>query len=287
MYNVHMAGGRSSPPLYELLRSDSRKPAQAEPPPPPPPEKPPKRGRRGREDEQRIEPIEVVVAEPKPARDDGPDPLPEAARSLVGNLKKTVSMPLSSLLLLGLAGLLLVASVVWVVAVKVGEASERQRVAPYLAESDPVAPPADPLAGRAPPESAPASSRDFSRESAREPSPPPPTAPATRTGEDPREPGLNYLALATLPQADAEEAVAFLARHGVAAVAVPVDRGTRRANNPRYQVFTLVGITGTQYRGNEPIRQRHEAEIRRLGEQWLREGGASNFAQPQWTRYNG
>lgn len=126
--------------------------------------------------------------------------------------------------------------------------------------------------------------------------PPRTGAPATTAGilaaegtlyADPRQPGSNYLELATLTRDQAESAIQFLASRGVPAIGVPVDSGPGGANNPaRYRLVSMkLGIPGEQFRDSAARRRAHEDEIRRLGVEWQTDGGASNFAKPQWTRF--
>jgi len=129
-----------------------------------------------------------------------------------------------------------------------------------------------------------------------------PTSPAGRPAEsppilspqgpletDPRSPGSNYLELATLTQEQAQDAIQFLSRRGVPAIAVPlVDSRARQANNPpRYRLISIkLAIPSEQYRESEAQRRAHENEIRRLGAEWQQNhGGASDFARPLWTKY--
>ena len=122
-----------------------------------------------------------------------------------------------------------------------------------------------------------------------QPVPPPSTPPpsAEQAPGDPRQPGVNYLALATLPRNDARQAVAFLAEHGVEAIAVPVDPSSSGANNGgRYRVYSLLGIASKDYSRKRAERERHEAEIRRLGRLWQDQyHGSSDFSRTQWEKY--
>lgn len=104
---------------------------------------------------------------------------------------------------------------------------------------------------------------------------------------DPRQPGSNYLELASLTRDQAESAIQFLGSRGVPAIGVPVDSGSGGANNPaRYRLISMkLGIPSEQFRDSGGRRRAHEDEVRRLGVEWQTDGGASNFAKPQWTRF--
>lgn len=105
---------------------------------------------------------------------------------------------------------------------------------------------------------------------------------------DPRQPGRNYLKLATLGRADAERSIAYLAASGVETIGVPVvDPKTGSANNPaRYEVFATVGITGEEYSNNRPVKVELEAKVARIGERFRREAkGPSDFAKPLWMKH--
>lgn len=106
---------------------------------------------------------------------------------------------------------------------------------------------------------------------------------------DPRTPNSNYLALATLPPEQAQDALDFLAAKGLRAIAVPVDSGSRTANNPaRYTLISLgLAVPSGQFSSTLEQRREHEALVRRLGTEWRRDRrGGSDFSQTQWIRYN-
>jgi hypothetical protein len=106
---------------------------------------------------------------------------------------------------------------------------------------------------------------------------------------DPRQPGRNYLKLATLGRADAERSISFLAASGVETIGVPVvDPKTGSANNPaRYEVFATVGITGEEYSNNRPVRAELEAKVAKIGERFRREAkGPTDFSKPLWMKHN-
>ncbi|WP_428389705.1 hypothetical protein [Mucisphaera sp.] len=85
------------------------------------------------------------------------------------------------------------------------------------------------------------------------------------SGADPRSAGLNYLILATYPEAEALRLAVFLADRGVASVLEPV-------NNARFQVVAVnVGFTRNAFeRGVHEIYRRSMLEI---GRAWHAENG--------------
>ncbi len=106
-------------------------------------------------------------------------------------------------------------------------------------------------------------------------------------GTDPRQVGLNYLYLATLPLEDARAAVNFLRQNGVDAHFLLVDTGGGSANNPRPgakgRVFVLPGLTREQL--GTSIKTNLETEVVRLGAIWQREHrGSSNFEKHFWEK---
>lgn len=108
---------------------------------------------------------------------------------------------------------------------------------------------------------------------------------------DPRVADLNYLSLASLGEADANAAIAFLAANGVDAIGVPrVDPGTSRANNQGptqvYRIYALPGITRDEYAQKLTARTNLEAAVARIGATWQRDHrGPSNFARTMWEKY--
>jgi len=106
---------------------------------------------------------------------------------------------------------------------------------------------------------------------------------------DPRQSGLNYLALAVLPKADADAAAAFLTQNGVEALPVPLDAQGNEVNNPgpaaRYRLYVLPGITREQYSSNQTAKTNLEAKVAQLGQVWQKQHrGSSNFASPEWRK---
>ncbi|GAB5497018.1 MAG: hypothetical protein Phyf2KO_20980 [Phycisphaerales bacterium] len=115
------------------------------------------------------------------------------------------------------------------------------------------------------------------------PVPPPANQPIEITNEDTREPGVNYLHLA--PLADAEEArrlQIYLAEHGIMSFIRTGDRGGRTVHEP----ITLVGIESEGFK-TSTRKISHEREIQRLGGIWFQEhGGSVDYSRPnQWVWY--
>lgn len=97
--------------------------------------------------------------------------------------------------------------------------------------------------------------------------------------EDPREPGLNYLVLATaIPQEEAERIALFFGARGLPMVRLEPNRAGRCT------VTTLEGITGEQYRGNDPVRRDLEAAVTSLGRAFEAQGGYTDFADAYWAK---
>jgi hypothetical protein len=108
--------------------------------------------------------------------------------------------------------------------------------------------------------------------------------------DDPRTPGMNYLALATLPTEQASDAINFMRLNGVTVIGVPVlDSGSNRANNPsRYSLYSLgLAIPGNQWSAMSNQRLEHQQMIRTLGARWQQERrGGSDFSQTNWEKYD-
>jgi hypothetical protein len=106
--------------------------------------------------------------------------------------------------------------------------------------------------------------------------------------EDPRLGGNNYLELAVLSAAQAEEALAFLDGAGIRAIGVPVDRGGSATNNPvRYRIVSLeLAIPSGRFSALDAEKRRVEQRLRDLGRRWVSEGGWSDFRDPLWRRHD-
>lgn len=264
-----MAGGRAPTPLFDLL--SRRGAVTTRPAAPAPP---------------RAERVSVRAARPAPA-DDTPAPEPQILRLPVNTLYIAVAAVL--VLVLG----------AWIGGVKWGSSREAARHERELGELLGTRPSvAEPGVGQVLPPGVPDQGR---ADTGRQPTagqagvPTPPRVGGSVLvpggfGADPREDGLNYLALAVLPQADATAAVAFLAQNQVGAFAVPVDGRGVEVNNPgpgsRYRLYALPGVTRDQLRSKQTIVTNLEARIAQVGQVWQREHrGASNFSKPGWVKY--
>lgn len=107
---------------------------------------------------------------------------------------------------------------------------------------------------------------------------------------DPREAGLNYLALATLSGEDAAAAIEFLSQNGLEAFGIPVDSGGSKANNPNpagtYRLFAFPGVSSDEYKRRATKVTNLEAEAARLGSVWQKQHrGTSNFSRTLWEKY--
>jgi hypothetical protein len=216
------------------------------------------------------------------------------------------------------AGVFVVALVVWIIAFTRGKAvgvNETERKFGVLTQ--PAQPAGDPLNGTPgqPPQAGPGPSTsqdppvnaDPRKSNAAKPQPkkgaPPPAAlgvtaaqvgagagdiltPNGRTATDPRVPGMNYLVLTILAEEEAAEAVAFLARNGLDSFAVP-NKADRRASSGRKTSVLIVsgGITAEQYK-KDPTRTQLEQAAAKLGVAWKKQGGSVDFAQYYWQKYD-
>lgn len=85
--------------------------------------------------------------------------------------------------------------------------------------------------------------------------------------------GWNYLVVATLRRADAEEAATYLKDNGVPVQLVPyknagVDRGGSDANNGRWQLWILRGVPRGEYSKTQSERDALKSKIEMLGRTW-------------------
>lgn len=113
--------------------------------------------------------------------------------------------------------------------------------------------------------------------------------PAGFVSRDPRQAGLNYLVLATLPTEQAADAISFLQANGQSVIGVPeLDKRGKSANNPsRYTLYSLgLAIPGNQWSSMSTQRRDHQQKIASLGARWQREHrGGSDFSQTNWEKY--
>ncbi|MFZ2872906.1 MAG: hypothetical protein WAZ94_00315 [Phycisphaerales bacterium] len=105
---------------------------------------------------------------------------------------------------------------------------------------------------------------------------------------DPRQKGLNYLNLASLPRTDAEGAIAFLSANGVEVAGVPVDPPPWAPKNQGpaqwYALYVTQGLTREQL--GLDVRANLEAKVAQLGQVWQKQHrGSSNFSRPAWEKY--
>ncbi len=250
-----MSGGRSGKPLFELLRDGQDNPADA-------------------------------PARPDPVGNQTPGtpPVRTAARS--------VQVPLSTLLISAalVLGLVLLA---WVGGHKFGLEQGRQEMA-SAALPDTLADLVinDPIADRHPTRvdseshasNDPASERPTTEPASVAEPPTPEGDIIAATGmltDDPRQPLVNYLVLATLDEGSAAEAVQFLATRGIETIAVPT--GTEGI----YRVVVLDSpVPSGRFPEMGQSRRDLEARVRVAGQDWLRgHGGASDFSSTMWALY--
>lgn len=227
-----------------------------------------------------------------------------------------VSMPLNSIYL-SIAGVIALVIIIWAAAYWLGGRAKEKELAPYISagvqpsgttpttnptQANPASNSANPTTFVPPPRLSGSLTRQDVTPQPSNSNPPTLSAP-TFTGpgtvitskgmveKDPREAGLNYLAIVRLPRADAEKVVAFLAANGFEAIGVPVtvEKGSKAANNlPLYQIIALQGITGEQYRKEDPIKVKVDQDVQRLGVIWKRDHrGTTNFMQSGWVKYKG
>lgn len=270
-----MAGSRSTPPLYELLReSEHASPVSRETSTP-----------------QAVPGKPKVVVKPVPLTQPAPE-APDSSPNTEPDQPKVHGRSITftpSGIMLGFAGFLVIALVLWVVGWKSGASKIDQEWSEAVGGAGAETQLKDPLGEDSASGNLAIPGQDPSNDSNQ---PQPEQNQAEQTPQPPasgdtRHAGLNYLHLVTLGKEDADAAVAFLAENGVQATAA-IDPGSSRSNNrARYKVFALVGITGEQYKNNDPAKLLHEQEIREIGARWLGQGGASNFSQPLWTKFQG
>lgn len=108
---------------------------------------------------------------------------------------------------------------------------------------------------------------------------------------DPRQPGNNYLHLASAVSPDqAQQAVNYLNSRGFTAAAIPtVDRRGRPSNDSgSYDLFSLLPIPSAEYSARRSERESHQRLARDLGRDWLaRPEGNINFDSTQWRKFDG
>ncbi len=303
-----MAGGRSTPALFELVgRSGggSRRdpsgaaaptaggaPARAAPPGPVSPAKPVV-------EVKAVAPVAPRVVESRPAPAEGGDGGGERSwartrgRPAVLDPGRRVSTSMAAVWL-GLAGVVVLVIVVWAAAYSLGRDRERGEWVRNLDAGG--GPPRDPLVEGLPVNpsllgttAAPAAEASGAGGVGVMPDPGT-VVEQPAAGSDGRVAGRNYLAVATLDEASAWEAAEFLTANGVKAIAVRrVDRSGSGANNPaRFTVYVLEGggIGSNEFRARQAEREALVAQVGRLGRVWVEEhGGGSDFSRTQWEKY--
>jgi hypothetical protein len=309
-YNGGMAGGRKAQPLFDLIRGreavktshDRRtsmnpgvgwRPGMNRTPGPSPvsPGRP-----AGDKPVIRLNVTPQSIGAASPSRDLPPDGSAgaDAWAASAGARRSTVRVPVNAIYL-AIAGLVLVVVLSFAVGSVLSkrqaqQAALRQLPQPIilepsevgegglLADDVPHAPPtrvADPAPART--------------QSAPRPGDAPCLLPSGWTSGDPRTPGLNYLLLATLTQTESEDAVSFLATHGLETFAIRVENQGPKGNNSgparSYRLYVLKGITSEEYSRRMTARTNIEADVARLGPRWQKERrGSSNFAKPVWEK---
>lgn len=255
-------GKRRQPPLFEVLGGTERHATTSKP-----------------------LPVQVRLPQtPKPAA-----AAPSAAAQPKG---KIVLNPAAVMLIL--AGVLLLGFTVWYMAFRMGEHSARGDKAKELEATFPPAPvsPGPIAPGPGVPDGGNASAGSNGATLSGGDQPP---APAADDLTDPRVPGVNYLHIDTLVWRDAERAVAFLAKGGIPAKAVPktkgkdkVDPKQARDKNLPHVIFALEGVQPGQYKTSEARRSELVEKVRRLGKRWqAEEKGPSDFGSPYWVKFDG
>ena len=203
-----------------------------------------------------------------------------------------------------------VLSLVWVAAFKVGEATGRRdgkELVSRLVQGESAAKHAGPGAVADPlakPANAPAvaPSKGAAVPPRAEPLPQPETKAATTdTTAKPLpqagaavlgfQPGLNYLVVATLRKADADEAAKYLSGQGLPMLILPergIDPASSQANNVSWEVLVLNGYS-SPLSATQAERTDLETRVKSLGRRWKAENkkAPTDFAQVFWKRFKG
>jgi hypothetical protein len=290
-----MAGSRSTPPLFDLIRPASDRGEEVKPVAPAKPASPP--------------PSQIaaspaappaprpVVTSPKPVIRLETSPPPSPPRVSLGAeeqpRQRAPEVPVSGAsprtltigtvwVGLAVAGVIASLILVWAIAYSSGQNAEKERLARLfdvpngssdeqgLANSMPPVLPRDSntnpggsLSGSVP-EGPP-----------RNPAVATPPAPQADT----RQVGSNYLLCASqLSKESADAAAAFLTANGVPAIAT--------GRGGKYTVYTLLGIPAGSLDEKLAVRNQHKAEVARIGQLWRKEHpGASDFSDAYWEKY--
>lgn len=284
-YTLTMPGGKKSPALFELIK-DSRGVAPAVPPRPiaaPTAPAAPVVVATSAQAQAAAPPSEPAVVESSPR---------QAAAAVEGDRK--VAVPLSWLYL-GAAGVLLAALLIWVIAWRGGADREKAKADKQLglvagqqtpSVSDPLKaqsstgpqqiPTNTGLVTPRPPQTASTGAQTTAD---------PAKAVSAAFGQDPRQPGFNYLLVeGKLDKESAQKIYDFLTAQGVPVFAVVDDRGGS-GNNP---ALYLIGASRGFNRDDLRSRAKGELEnrIRALGQQWQSQHrGSTDFSRFFWARH--
>lgn len=250
----------------------------------------------------------TLSIEPKttvsPDRLAGPSPRPSDSAGLRARLN--IRIPNIWYLV---AGLVVVALLVWWAAFNLGHAKGRdegEQLVRQIASDDPKSsPPVDPLAQpvKKPPDSPNAGKLDPQPPLGNTTKVPPPAPPkverAPPSAGDPPvttlQAGMNYLVVSTLMKRDADESAAYLRASGLGVALLPVGGGVdpkgERAKDDRqqFEVVILRGMSPAQMRAPSPEISRLESQVKNLGRKWKAENkkAPTDFAQTFWRKHKG
>ncbi|MFN0010999.1 MAG: hypothetical protein ACKVS8_05070 [Phycisphaerales bacterium] len=103
--------------------------------------------------------------------------------------------------------------------------------------------------------------------------------------------GLNYLVVATLRRADADEAAKYLSAQGLAVMILPergIDPNSAQAASVSWEVLILRGYS-SPLSATQAERDALEAQVKSLGRRWKAENrkAPTDFAQVFWKRFKG
>ncbi len=305
-----MSDRRSGPPLFDLMRERGQRPDA----PKPRPQTPAPAHKASPEEDQPPPKPQPGVAPPAPRQTawDSSGGVSRAERSAAAMLDEEVQTDSGIVLsttrfytLIAVALVLIVAA--WAGGYKIGFGDGKDEMSRFMGDQPIVSPR---QANTAPDSRSSQPPRDdqaraqTSPQTSTQTSPPTSapdnTAASARPGSaimtpegfltrDPREAGMNYLMLATLPAEQAADAISFMKANGVTIIGVPkLDSGRASANNPsRYTLYSLgLAIPGNQWSSMSAQRRDHQQMIANLGARWQRERrGGSDFSQTLWEKY--
>ena len=120
---------------------------------------------------------------------------------------------------------------------------------------------------------------------------PPVPAPAKQVTDVGLQDGWNYLVVATLRRAEAEEAARYLVENEIPVQLVPyerggVDRGGGGANNARWQLWILRGVPPGAFSKTQAERDALKSKIEMLGRTWKAKNrqAPTDFAESYWQK---